>query len=446
MRYLPLTPEDRQSMLAKVGVTDIDALFSDVPADKLLKALPDLPRHKTELEVERHLGRLASMNIPASSVPFFVGAGAYKHHVPATVDHLIQRSEFLTSYTPYQPEIAQGTLQYLFEFQTQVARLTGMEVANASMYDGSTGTGEAVLMAHRVTRRNKAILSGGLHPHYRAVVETLSEMASDEVEALSPDVTASEDIIARIDGATSCVVVQSPDVFGNLRDLSPIAAACQKHGALLIAVFTEAVSLGAVTPPGAMGADIVVGEGQSIGNGLNFGGPYVGLFAAKQKYVRQMPGRLCGETVDADGRRGFVLTLSTREQHIRRDKATSNICTNSGLCCLAFTIHMSLLGEAGLTKLAAVNHANACDLADRLGEVKGVEVLTGAFFNEFTVRVKGNAAALVEKLAAKGILAGVPVSRLLPGAGLDDLIILASTEINTDEDRAALVDAIKGAV
>jgi glycine dehydrogenase subunit 1 len=446
MRYLPLTDEDRRSMLARIGASDIDALFSDVPADKLLKALPDLPRHKTELEVERHLGRLAAMNIPASSVPFFVGAGAYKHHVPATVDHLIQRSEFLTSYTPYQPEIAQGTLQYLFEFQTQVARLTGMEVANASMYDGSTGTGEAVLMAHRVTRRNKAILSGGLHPHYRAVVETISEMASDEVEALAPDVTASEDIIARIDASTSCVVVQNPDVFGNLRDLSPISAACQKHGALLIAVFTEAVSLGAITPPGACGADIVVGEGQSIGNGLNFGGPYVGLFAAKQKYVRQMPGRLCGETVDADGRRGFVLTLSTREQHIRRDKATSNICTNSGLCCLAFTIHMSLLGEAGLTKLAAVNHANACDLADRLSEVKGVEVLTSSFFNEFTIRVKGNAAALVETLAAKGILAGVPVSRLLPDAGLDDLIILASTEINTDEDRAALVAGIKGAL
>jgi glycine dehydrogenase subunit 1 len=451
MRYLPLTAEDRREMLAKIGAPDIDALFRDVPADKLLKALPDLPRHKTELEVERHLGRLASMNVPASSVPFFVGAGAYKHHVPATVDHLIQRSEFLTSYTPYQPEIAQGTLQYLFEFQTQVARLTGMEVANASMYDGSTGCGEAVLMAHRITRRSKAVLSGGLHPHYRAVVETISEMASDEVEALAPDVMANEDIIARIDGETSCVVVQTPDVFGNLRDLSPIAAACQKHGALLIAVFTEAVSLGAVTPPGAMGADIVVGEGQSIGNGLNFGGPYVGLFAAKQKYVRQMPGRLCGETVDAEGRRGFVLTLSTREQHIRRDKATSNICTNSGLCCLAFTIHMTLLGEAGLTKLAAINHANAVDLAERLSAVKGVEVLNTSFFNEFTIRVPGgpnggSAAALVETLAAQGILAGVPVSRLLPDTGLDDLIILASTEINTDEDRAALVPGIQGAL
>jgi glycine dehydrogenase subunit 1 len=446
MRYLPLSDTDRSAMLRKIGAVDIDALFSDVPADKLLKTHPDLPRHKSELEVERHLSRLAAMNVPASSVPFFVGAGAYKHHVPATVDHLIQRSEFLTSYTPYQPEIAQGTLQYLFEFQTQVARLTGMEVANSSMYDGSTGCGEAVLMAHRVTRRRKAILSGGLHPHYRAVVETISEMASDVVVALKPDVVADEDIIAGIDAETSCVVVQSPDVFGNLRDISAISAACQKHGALLIAVVTEIMSLGVVTPPGEMGADIVVAEGQSIGNGLNFGGPYVGLFAAKQKYVRQMPGRLCGETVDADGARGFVLTLSTREQHIRRDKATSNICTNSGLCCLAFTIHMTLLGQKGLTEVAAVNHANACDLAERLAGVKGIEVLTGNFFNEFTVRVKGDAATIVEKLAAQGILAGVPVSRLIPHAGLDDLIIIASTEVNTDEDRAALVDGLRGVV
>ncbi len=362
---------------------------------------------------------MAAKNLNASAAPFFIGAGAYKHHVPATVDHLIQRSEFLTSYTPYQPEIAQGTLQYLFEFQTQVAALTQMDVANASMYDGSTGAGEAVLMAHRITKRSKAVLSGGLHPHYAEVIETLSHMASDTVDRLAPDVMADEDIIAHIDAETSCVVVQNPDFFGNLRDLTPISAACQKHGALLIAVFTEAVSLGAVTPPGAMGADIVVGEGQSIGNALNFGGPYVGLFAAKEKYLRQMPGRLCGETVDAEGKRGFVLTLSTREQHIRRDKATSNICTNSGLCCLAFTIHMTLLGQTGLQRLAALNHANAVAMAELLEEVPGVKVLNGSFFNEFTLELPVDAAAAVEKLAAKGILAGLPVSRLLPGKGLD---------------------------
>ncbi|MCZ8182316.1 MAG: aminomethyl-transferring glycine dehydrogenase subunit GcvPA [Beijerinckiaceae bacterium] len=443
MRYLPLSDADRTAMLARIGVKDIDALFADIPADKLLKAPVDLPRRKGELEVERQLGRLAAKNVPASSVPFFVGAGAYKHHVPATVDHLIQRSEFLTSYTPYQPEIAQGTLQYLFEFQTQVALLTGMEVANASMYDGSTGTGEAVLMAHRITKRRKAVLSGGLHPHYAEVVRTLSHMASDAVVSAPASPLADEDLIALIDGETSCVVVQNPDVFGNIRDLRPIAAAAQAKGALLIAVFTEAVSLGLVESPGAMGADIVVGEGQSIGNALNFGGPYVGLFAAKQKYVRQMPGRLCGETVDAEGQRGFVLTLSTREQHIRRDKATSNICTNSGLCCLAFTIHMTLLGEAGLKRLARINHAHAVKLADALAGVKGVSVLNKAFFNEFTIRVPGKAADVVEKLAAKGVLGGVPYSRLAPEAGHDDLILVASTEVNSDDDRAAFVAALK---
>jgi glycine dehydrogenase subunit 1 len=439
MRYLPLSDANRADMLARIGVADIDDLFADIPADTLLDGPLDLPRRKGELEVERILARMAAKNVPASSVPFFVGAGAYKHHVPASVDHLIQRSEFLTSYTPYQPEIAQGTLQYLFEFQTQVANLTAMEVANASMYDGSTGTAEAVLMAHRITKRRKAVLSGGLHPQYADVVKTLSRMANDEVVALAPDVGGTEDLLAASDDSVSCVVVQTPDFFGNLRDLRAVAERAHQHGALLVAVFTEAVSLGLVTPPGEMGADIVVGEGQSIGNALSFGGPYIGLFATRQKFVRQMPGRLCGETVDADGKRGFVLTLSTREQHIRRDKATSNICTNSGLCCLAFTIHMTLLGETGLKRLARINHAHAVKLAEMLGGVKGVEVLNDTFFNEFTLRLPRPAAEVVERLAERSILAGVPVSRLLPNAGIDDLLLVASTEVNTDEDRAAFV-------
>jgi glycine dehydrogenase subunit 1 len=446
MRYLPLSEADRREMLARIGVATVDDLFADVPVEELLREPIDLPRRKGEMEVERILGRMAARNTPAGSVPFFVGAGAYKHHVPASVDHLIQRSEFLTSYTPYQPEIAQGTLQYLFEFQTQVANLTGMDVANASMYDGSTGTGEAVLMAHRVTKRRKAVLSGGLHPHYAGVVETLSRMANETVVALPPDVRGTEDLLAAIDDSVSCVVVQTPDVFGNLRDLRAIADKAHQHGALLVAVFTEAVSLGLLTPPGQMGADIVVGEGQSIGNALSFGGPYVGLFATRSKFVRQMPGRLCGETVDADGRRGFVLTLSTREQHIRREKATSNICTNSGLCCLAFTIHMTLLGEAGLTRLARINHANAVKLADMLAGVAGVKVLNETFFNEFTVRLARPAAEVVEALAERGVLGGVPVSRLLPGAGLDDLLLVASTEVNTDADRGALVEALEQAI
>jgi glycine dehydrogenase subunit 1 len=390
------------------------------------------------------MSRMAAKNVAASSVPFFVGAGAYKHHVPASVDHLIQRSEFLTSYTPYQPEVTQGTLQYLFEFQTQVAALTGMEVANASMYDGSTGTAEAVLMAHRVTRRNKAVLSGGLHPHYRQVVEGLSAQAGDRIEALAADPSGTEDILAAIDDETSCVVVQSPSVYGHLIDLRLIAEKAHAHGALLIAVFTEVVSLGLVESPGAQGADIVVGEGQSIGNGLNFGGPYVGLFATRQKFIRQMPGRLCGETVDSNGKRGFVLTLSTREQHIRRDKATSNICTNSGLCCLAFTIHMTLLGGNGLARLARINHANAVKLKAMLEGVAGVSVLNDAFFNEFTVKLPKPAAEVVEALAERGVLGGVPVSRLEPGkADLADLLLVAATEVNSDEDRAAFVAALK---
>jgi glycine dehydrogenase subunit 1 len=443
MRYLPLGSDDRRLMLARIGATDIDALFADIPEDRRLRDLLPMPRGLSEIGVERALGALAARNVAAGSVPFFVGAGAYRHHVPATVDHLIQRSEFLTSYTPYQPEISQGTLQVLFEFQTQVALLTGMEVANASMYDGSTACGEAMLMAHRVTRRRKAVISGGLHSHYAEVCATLARYAGDEIDRAPPDPTAQEHLNDRLDDETSCVIVQTPDMFGNLRDLTPLAEAAHAKGALLVAVFTEAVSLGALRPPGAMGADIVVGEGQSIGNPLTFGGPYVGLFATRSKYVRQMPGRLAGQTVDADGRRGFVLTLSTREQHIRREKATSNICTNSGLCALAFTIHLSLLGEAGLRRLARANHASAVDLAERLARIPGVELLNAHFFNEFIIRTPRPAAELVELLAAQGIIAGCPVSRLAPGAGLDDLVIVASTEVNTEEDRAAYAEALQ---
>ena len=444
MRYLPLTEADRKAMLGKIGVADIDALFADIPKEKRLKGLIDLPKAQGELEVERTLAKMAARNTAAGSVPFFVGAGAYKHHVPASVDHLIQRSEFLTSYTPYQPEIAQGTLQYLFEFQTQVAMLTGMEVANASMYDGSTAAAEAVLMAHRVTKRRRAVLAGNLHPHYRETIETVSRLSEHELTVLPAAPGGKEKLGEAIDETVSCVVVQTPDFYGHLHDLTDIAKKAHAAGALLVAVFTEVVSLGLVQPPGAMGADIVVGEGQSIGNALSFGGPYVGLFATRQKLVRQMPGRLAGETVDREGRRGFVLTLSTREQHIRREKATSNICTNSGLCVLAFTIHLALLGEAGLRRLARINHANAVALAKALGSIKGVKVLNDTFFNEFTIRVPGDAAEVIEKLAAKGVLGGVPVSRLEPGRPeLADLIVVAATEVNTDEDRAAYATALK---
>ena len=443
MRYLPLTPDDRRAMLAKIGVSDVDSLFRDVPKPALapLSAF-NLPDTKGELDVERAMSAMAAKNVAASAAPFFCGAGAYKHHVPSAVDHLIQRSEFLTSYTPYQPEIAQGTLQYLFEFQTQVALLTGMEVANASLYDGSTATAEAVLMAQRITKRGKAILSGGLHPHYAETVETVAGLFGTMQRApVTPG--SAEDIIALIDDQTACVVVQSPDVYGLIRNLRPIAEAAHARGALLIAVVTEIVSLGLLEPPGAQGADIVAAEGQSIGNGLNFGGPYVGLFATREKFLRQMPGRLTGETVDAEGRRGFVLTLSTREQHIRREKATSNICTNSGLCTLAFTIHLTLLGEEGLSRLARLNHARAVALAERLEKLKGVVLVTPAFFNEFTLKLSKPAAGVVDALAGAGVLAGVPASRL---GGADDLLIVAVTETATDEDFAALEASLKEAL
>ena len=443
MRYLPLTDSDRQAMLGRIGVASIDDLFVDVPQAARRDGLVDLPRHQGEMQVERQLSAMAAQNTTAGTVPFFCGAGAYKHHVPATVDHIIQRSEFLTSYTPYQPEITQGTLQYLFEFQTQVSQLTGMAVANASMYDGSTATAEAVLMAHRVTRKSRAVLSGRLHPHYTAVVENISDMGGFAVAQAEMAPTGAEDLLALIDDDTSCVVVQNPDFFGNVADFSALAKAVQEKGCMLIAVVPEIISLGLLKRPGDMGADIVTGEGQSIGNGLNFGGPYVGLFAARDKHIRQMPGRLCGETVDADGQRGFVLTLSTREQHIRRDKATSNICTNSGLCSLAFTAHMTLLGGKGFQQLARLNHARAVQTADALAAVSGVEVLTEAFFNEFSIRVPGQAAALVEALADKNVLGGVPVSRLAPDAGLDDVLVVAATEANTDDDIAAFAAAMK---
>ncbi len=447
MRYLPLTDQDRSAMLNVIGAPDIDALFVDVPESARLRGpIRDLPNHATELSVERQLSALARKNRPAGDGPFFLGCGAYKHHVPASVDHIIQRGEFLTAYTPYQPEIAQGTLQVLFEFQTQVARLFGCDVANASMYDGSTACWEAVTMARRITKRGKALLSSGLHPHYVSAAQTMARFTGDVLSYDTPTLAADTDVdslIAAIDGETSCVVVQYPDILGRISDLGALAAKAHEHGALLIAVVTEPVALGAIKSPGEMGADIVVGEGQSLGVGLQFGGPYVGLFACKDKYVRQMPGRLCGETVDAEGKRGFVLTLSTREQHIRREKATSNICTNSGLCALAFSVHMTLLGERGLRDLATLNHSLASHAAGRLAKVPGVEIVNGGFFNEFTLKLPKEARPIVRTLADRGVLGGVSLGRLYPGvAALANGLVVAVTETTTLEDIEALATAL----
>ncbi len=444
MRYLPLTDGDRREMLAAIGVGSVDDLFVDVPQEARRDRPVELPEHLGEMEVEHAFAAMAARNLSAADVPSFLGAGAYGHHVPAAVDHLIQRGEFLTSYTPYQPEVSQGTLAYLFEFQTQVALITGMEVANASLYDGATACAEAVMMAARITKRKKVVLSGGLHPHYRDVTETMTRFLGIEMAAAEPDWRGGEDLASGVDDGTACVVVQNPAFFGHLTDFTPLAEACHAAGALLVVVVTEVVSLGAVRPPGGMGADIVAVEGQSLGNALNFGGPTVGVLAARQKHLRQMPGRLVGETTDVDGRRGFVLTLSTREQHIRREKATSNICTNAGLCALAFTIHLTLLGEVGFARLAALNHARAVRLADTLAGIDGIDVVNDTFFNEFTVRLPKPALAVVDALADRKILGGVPVARLIPGrAELDHLLLVAVTEANTEAHIDALAEALR---
>jgi glycine dehydrogenase subunit 1 len=443
MRYLPLTDADRRDMLATIGVKSVDELFRDVPQSARLGAkVAGLPDHLGELEVERAFQAYAAKNVSPSVAPFFIGAGAYRHHVPATVDYMIQRGEFLTSYTPYQPEITQGTLQYLFEFQTQVTLLTGMEVANASMYDGSTGTSEAVLMANRVTRRSKALLSGGLHPQYRAIVETTAHWQGFKTVSGTPDTEGLEDLIAAVDKETSCVVVQNPSFFGHVRDFGKLAEACHAAGALLIVVVTEVVSLGLLKPPGEMGADIVVCEGQSIGNGLGFGGPYVGLFATKEKYMRQMPGRLVGETVDADGKRGFVLTLSTREQHIRREKATSNICTNQALVAMMVTIFLTVYGKQGLRELAEHNLAKATYLKSVLGADAKVLFDGAPRFHEFVLDLPAGAEETNASLLGQKIIGGLPLAKWYPELG-PNASLWCATELTTRKNMDCAAETLK---
>ncbi len=444
MRYLPLSDDNRREMLAAIGVNSVDDLFADIPAAAKAKAKFDLPNSASEIEVERALSALAAKNVNASQAPSFLGAGNYRHHTPASLDYIIQRGEFLTAYTPYQPEISQGTLQAIYEFQTQVALITGMEVANASMYDGATACAEAAAMACRVTKRTKVLVSGGVHPNYRDVTATNLRFMDLSVECLSPDPMGVEDLLGRVGSDLACVIVQTPGFFGQLNDFTALADACHASGALLVVCVPEPVSLGVLKSPGSMGADIVVGDGQSIATPTMFGGPGVGLFATREKYLRQMPGRLCGETVDEDGRRGWVLTLSTREQHIRREKATSNICTNSGLIALAFSVHMTLLGEVGFRNLAELNHARAGQLADALEQVKGVKIISSTFFNEFAVQLPKKAADVVETLARRNILGGIPASRFYPTyPELENILLLTATEMNTEGDIAALVAALK---
>jgi len=429
MRYLPQTQKSREEMLDVIGAKSIDDLYVDVPKQAFVDGKVNLPDHKGEMEVERIMQNYANQNLAASQGPFFLGAGAYFHHIPASVDYIIQRSEFLTAYTPYQPEIAQGTLQMVFEFQTFISQITGMEIANASLYDGATSATEAALMAMRITKRRKIAIGNAIHPDYRAVLE--SYMSNfDDIEVV--DGEPADD--------TACVIIQSPDFYGQPHKYEALRKQCDETGALLVVVVAEILSLGLLPAP--VEADIVCGEAQSIGVALSYGGPHLGFFACKEKYVRQMPGRLCGITEDADGKRGFVLTLNTREQHIRRDKATSNICTNQGLCALAFTVHMSLLGEDGFKDLARINHETACKTADALEAIDGVNLLTDTFFNEFTVELPKSANDVVETLAAKGIIAGYAPRE----AGDENKLIVCATEITQDSDIEALKAALKEAL
>ena len=409
-------------MLKECGYNSVDELYRDVPKQAFVDGKVNLPDHKGELEVERHMGAYANQNHAAVDGPFFLGAGTYFHHVPSSVDYIIQRSEFLTAYTPYQPEIAQGTLQAIFEYQTFIAQLTGQDIANASMYDGATSTTEAALMAMRVTKRKKIVIGNAIHPDYRAVLESYIWNFDGEIKVVEGEA----------DNDTACVIIQSPDFYGSPHKYEALRKKCDETGALLVVVVTEIVSLGLLPAP--VEADIVCGEAQSIGLPMSYGGPHLGFFACKEKFLRQMPGRLCGMTEDADGKRGFVLTLSTREQHIRRDKATSNICTNQGLCALAFTVHMSLLGEDGFKGLARLNHEAACKLADALEGVSGVSIENESFFNEFVITLPKNAKDVVETLAAKGIIAGYPLN--------GNKLLVSATEMTTDADIAEFVEGL----
>lgn len=422
MRYLPQTQKSRDEMLEITGAKNVDDLYKDVPAKAFVNDKVDLPDHKGELEVERIMQGYANQNHAASEGPFFLGAGAYYHHIPASVDYIMQRSEFLTAYTPYQPEIAQGTLQVIFEYQTFIAQLTGQEIANASMYDGATSTTEAALMAMRITKRKKINIGNDIHPDYREVLDGYMKNLGDvEVTDGAPDENS------------ACVIIQSPDFYGKPHKYDAIRKQCDETGAMLVVVVTEILSLGLLPAP--VEADIVCGEAQSIGVPLSYGGPHLGFFACREKYVRQMPGRLCGMTEDADGKRSFVLTLNTREQHIRRDKATSNICTNQGLCALAFTVHMSLLGEDGFKNLARINHETACKTADALAPIDGVNIESDAFFNEFAVTLPKPAKEIVEALAEQGIIAGYPVD--------DNKLLVCATEMTTPGDIDKFAIALK---
>ena len=441
--YSPHTPADVEAMLGTIGAASIDDLFARVPASLRARAALSLGPGLSEPELRQQLEALAARNTGALTPAVFLGAGAYAHWIPAVVDQILLRSEFATAYTPYQPEVSQGTLQAMFEFQTFSALLLGLDVANASMYDGASATAEAVLMARRVLPGRRTVwLSRALHPHYRATVATyVSGLGDLELRELPFAADGRTDLasLQTLGGDALCVVLGYPNVFGVLDDVAGAARLARAAGALTITATAEPLALAWARSPGASGADIAVAEGQSFGLPVSYGGPGVGLFAARETHIRSMPGRIVGETVDTQGRRGYVLTLATREQHIRRERATSNICTNQGLCALAVTVYLSLLGRHGLRRLAEVNAAAAHDAAARLAAAGVSRLLAGPFFNEFVVRAPEGVASW-EALAADGVVVGFPLRRWYPE--LDEALLICVTERHGAEDVDRLVDAL----
>jgi len=445
LRYIPNSPEERAEMLKGVGLDSADALFDSIPADLRLRRPLETPPAVSEMELLAGFEAMAARNAAARR-PSFLGAGVYSHYSPTVVDHLISRSEFFTAYTPYQPEISQGTLQAIFEFQTLVCQLTGMDVANASMYDGSTGLAEAVLMAERVTRRKKVITSAAVHPEYLEVVDTYVQHYGIDFQRVPVDEATgliSAEGLDSLDDQTAALVVQSPNFFGCVEDLGALAERAHAVGALFIVAVTEAVSFGFLRSPGACGADIVVAEGQSFGVPPSFGGPLVGLFATRDRFARQIPGRLVGEAYDRQGRSGFVLTLATREQHIRREKATSNICTNEGLIALAATIYMETMGKSGLQEVAAQCAQKAAYAARRVAEIPGFSPPFAApRLNESVVRAPAEAKGLLARLASeKNITGGLALSRYYPDRPNDFLVCV--TETNPRSEIEALAAGLK---
>jgi glycine dehydrogenase subunit 1 len=451
MRYIPNTDAERQTMLEAMGLSAIEALFESIPEELRLAGPLEIPQALSEQDILRQMRKLAGRNANVEDYTAFLGAGAYHHFIPSIVPVLTSRGEFMTAYTPYQPEMAQGTLQAVYEYQTLICQLTAMEVANASLYDASTGVAEAVLMSRRLTQRDEVLLSEALHPEYRAVLRTYVQNLGMQVYELPVDEagqTPLSQVQEKLSARTACVVVQSPNFFGVIEDLSGFAEASHDDQSLLVQVVAEPVALGLLKPPGAWGADIVVGEGQAFGNTLSYGGPYLGFFATRDRFVRQMPGRLVGETLDTEGRRGYVLTLSTREQHIRREKATSNICTNEGLCALAATIYLCTLGKVGLRRLAEINFQRATYARQQLAAIPGCRApFGGPTFNEFVLETPQLAARLIHQLSTQGLIPGIDLGRFYPGRGHQLLICVTEMNSRADIDRlcAALSTAVRAA-